>query len=151
MTRKNQLSLYLNDRLLALVRQYGRPGETPEGQVRDLLEILGQIVEDDATRLSLAEARALADVVNGWWAEAGDLRYLWAEVADAVQLDGLARRWGVDGDALVARLRALPRASQIAVALKLRAAWRRADGDEPATSIDEALRAVGLVADDEAR
>jgi hypothetical protein len=66
---------------------------------------------------------------------------LWAEIADALD-DGLAAKWGVDGEALVAKLRALSAGQSLAVMDAIERAWRHPDRGE---DFGAALRAVGLV------
>lgn len=90
--------------------------------------------------LSEAEAGLVADALNGILLEPHTMRLLWANVADAIRLQGLDRKWGVDGEALVEKLRALT-PGQI---------WALADAAErfwvaPAAPTAERLRQVGLV------
>ena len=53
-----------------------------------------------------SELLLLADVCNGVIFQAWSVPHLVAEIEDSLQ-DGYARKWGVDGPALVARLQAL--------------------------------------------
>lgn len=92
-----------------------------------------------AVDLAPGEAALICDAANGTLWEPHTLRLLWAEVADAL-VDGLAAKRGVDGPALVARLRALTPTQAAAVADAAERYWL-APGDD----LDATLRAVGLV------
>jgi hypothetical protein len=93
-----------------------------------------------SVRLEEAEALLLADVLNGTLVDAHSYRLLWAEVEDACRQDGADRRWGVDGLALAARLRAMAPCELMAIADAVERAWLRAEPD-----MRDRLRAVGLV------
>lgn len=94
-----------------------------------------------AVQLTEAEALLIADAGNGTAWDAQSARLLWAEIADALD-DGLAAKWGVDGEALVAKLRALSAGQSLAVVDAIERAWRHPDAGE---DWGAALRAVGLV------
>lgn len=70
-----------------------------------------------ALELSESEAMLIVDALNGTIAEpaAAQRTMLWAGVADAIALDGLAEKWVVDGDALTTKLRGLSLAGSLAV------------------------------------
>ena len=84
------------------------------------------------------EASLIVDACNGWLIEPHTAPLLWAEVDDAIRMDGLAEKWGVDGASLVARLRALTPFESLAVA-DAAERFRLAPND------DGQLRRVGLV------
>ena len=84
------------------------------------------------------EASLLMDACNGWHIEPHTAPLLWAQIADSLA-DGLAEKWGVDGPALVARLRALSYAQALAICDAVEVAWRSG------LPTGEALRRVGLV------
>lgn len=87
--------------------------------------------------LSLAEASLCCDALNGLLADSLSAPLAWANVEDAVEHDGLAEKWEVDGPALVARLRT-PGAS-VAVVDAVEQFWANPEGGEAA------LRRVGLI------
>lgn len=89
--------------------------------------------------LTAAEALLLADALNGTLWEPHTMRLLWANVDDAIRLDGLADKWQVIGAALVAKLRALTSGQTIALVDAIERAWQ-ADGD-----MRERLVKVGLL------
>lgn len=91
-----------------------------------------------AATLTRGEKLALCDVSNGTLWDSLSAGYLWAEVADAdpAQL----AQWGVDQDALVAKLRALTPTQSLALVDALERWWLLPE----VTDHDESLRAVGL-------
>lgn len=88
-----------------------------------------------------AEASLLADAMNGLMLEPHSAHLLWANIDDAVR-EGLAEKWGVDGSALVARLRALTPFEALAVHEALEVAWH---DPRHRDDLGAVLRAVGLV------
>lgn len=90
------------------------------------------------------EALLMADALNGTLIEPHTARLVWAEIDDAVRLDGLAVKWGVDGPALIRRLRDdLTPFERLSVCDAVERAWRVTEQD--AIDMGEALRRVGLV------
>ena len=57
--------------------------------------------------LSVEEACLIVDALNGSLYDAKTARLLPATIRDAIQLDGLDRKWDVDGEALVEKLSGL--------------------------------------------
>ncbi len=92
-------------------------------------------------RLTEDEAFAICDVLSGTWVDATTAHLLWTEVDDA-QEDGLAERWSIDAPALVARLRALGPAAQLAICDGVER-WRILAADTQ--DVGMALATVGLV------
>jgi hypothetical protein len=94
-----------------------------------------------SVQFSEAEALLLADATNGISFSADTARLLWAEVADAIALNKLDEKWGVGGDALVAKLRGFCPGQALAVADALERAWLKG------TDMTDALREVKLIRD----
>jgi hypothetical protein len=118
------------------------PGRSP-GVVakRDLLRYYLLLeIGLDGLGLTEAEACLICDALNGTWLEDPTIRLSWAEVADACRLDHLDEKWAVDGDALVAKLRALSLLQQYALADAVERFWQT-----PELPTDEGLRRVGLL------
>jgi hypothetical protein len=94
--------------------------------------------------LTQAEASLIVDAMNGTLSEAHTYSLLWANVADAIHYDGLAEKWGIDGPALVAKLRALSPGAAMAVVDAAERYFVLASriGSE---DLAETLRAVGLL------
>jgi hypothetical protein len=91
--------------------------------------------------LSEREALLICDALNGTLVEPHTAQLLWAQIDDAIRLDGLADKWEVDGPALVARLRTLSYCQALAVTDAVERWWAAGPRGDRA----EALRAVGLV------
>lgn len=98
-----------------------------------------------APTLTAGEAAMIVDALNGLITEPHTASLLWASVADAIESDGLARKWDVDGAALVERLRRLAPFEALAVADAAERYWNRVAAGVDETN-DERLRAVGLLA-----
>lgn len=92
---------------------------------------------------TVAEASLICDALNGSLLQPASAPLLWAEISDALD-DGLAEKWGVDGPALVARLRLLTPFQALAVEDAVER-WWRSTRDEPDLSHEERHRRVGLV------
>ncbi len=121
-----------------------RTGTISEGLVaRRDLERYYALLDHELARVELSEAEAslICDALNGTLMDPHSYRLLWAEVADAVRLDGLDAKWGVDGDALVERLRALSPGAMMAVVDAVERFWLSPN------PLGENLRRVGLVRD----
>lgn len=95
-------------------------------------------------KFTKAEAALIMDALNGIMLDQYTFRLLWAEVADAIRMDNLDRKWNVDGESLVERLRSLHPAEMMALLDAVERAWNMI-GYGGQMSLDEALRAVGLI------
>lgn len=91
-----------------------------------------------SVNLSHAEALALCDVLNGTFMDETTARLLWAEVEDACRMEGLADKWGIDGPALVAKLKAMSLVQCMAIIDAATRAWLMASQGE--MEMDEAVR-----------
>jgi len=114
---------------------------------------LGSVAERDLRRyhallahelervdLSRPEALLIIDALNGSRLDEASYRLLWAEVDDAVRLDGLGAKWGVAGPPLVEKLRALTPGQAMALLDATERFFATDDGSPP----DERLASVGL-------
>lgn len=88
-------------------------------------------------RLSLAEASLIVDALNGVMMDANSAVLLWAEIADAVQLDGLDKKWTVDGTALVDKLRGLSNIQALAIIDAAERFWARHEQWDLETGVRE--------------
>ena len=122
----------------------GPRGELSPG-ARQLLERYFALIERELREVALSEAEAalVADALNGTLIEPHTATLMWAEVAEAIRLDALDRKWDVDGEALVAKLRGMCPGKLFAIAHAVEAFWRNHSGENPS----DALRTVGLVRD----
>lgn len=90
---------------------------------------------------SEAEASAICDALNGTILEPSSIPLLRGGIEDAVEGDDLATKWGIDGGALVSKLRELPLGALYALADAVERFWL-----DP-NPLPEALRRVGLIRD----
>jgi hypothetical protein len=130
-----------------LAARAGAPGERPGLVAKRDLGRYYALIREELRRLSppltQAEASLICDACNGTWM--GDEyspgpMILWAEVADACRLNELDAKWGVDGDALVARLQRMTPGQLMAIADAVERFWL-----EPDLDTEEGLRRVGLM------
>ncbi len=136
----------LQEEALAARIRPGVPADDLPGQysmvARRDLERYYALLERELAQLHLSEGEALllCDAGNGLLSEPQTMQLLWAQVDDAIRLEGLDRKWDVDGPALVAQLRALTPGQAFAVTDAIERFWTSADADSRDT-----VRAVGLV------
>jgi hypothetical protein len=90
-------------------------------RAEDIREALRVLLLSRPQGLTEAEERAVMDATLSWSITPETAQYLWAEVEDAIRLEGLDRKWGVDGQALVEKLRGLCPAEAWALIQDLRA------------------------------
>lgn len=95
-------------------------------------------------RFTDSEASLICEALSGpLWEEPSTVMHLWAMVSDAIQIDHLASKWGVeDPDGLIDRLRTASPGELMAIADAVERFWKLSDMETGA-----ALRAVGLVRD----
>jgi hypothetical protein len=122
-----------------------RSGERSLGltAARDL-ERYFALLRDTLPTVPLAENEAMlvCDALNGIIIDPHTYKLtyklIWAQVDDAIHIDRLDRKWDVDGQALVSKLRGLTAAQCLALADAVERFWL--DPNAP-----DALRRVGLV------
>lgn len=134
-----KVSITLRDSALTEVDKRGERGEANRSGVisRDLeryyaaLACARQSLRD---KLNEAEMSAILDNLNGvWMAEPVSIRLIYANVADGIELEGLDKKWKIDGAAMVEKLKALSFAESCALADAAERWWNRvAQGEEMA-------------------
>ncbi len=97
--------------------------------------------------LSEQEACLIVDACNGLLVEPHTVGLLWAQIDDAIRLDGLDRKWGVDGPALVEKIRRWTYAENLAVQDAAERAWNMVSAGTAPEDCGEWMRTVGLVRD----
>jgi hypothetical protein len=145
--RYPRVAFRLGPRLEA-VRSRSRPGEPLSSVAQRDLERYYSALSAELARLDFTEAEAslIVDAGNGILVEPHTAHLLWASVSDAIRLNGLDRKWDVDGAGLVERLRGLSYTQALAVSDAVERAWLDTAGD-----MRDTLRRVGLVRDAPAR
>lgn len=108
--------IYLTDSAETVL---GNPASL-SGRLNSIVTRYGRIISAECPALSENEWMLICDMLNGTGLDADHretdpARYLWADIAEAGKLDGLANKWGVDTDAMSARVRAMRPSEQIAI------------------------------------
>ena len=107
---------YRAQHLQPAIAERTAPKVTLSSTAKRDLERYYTVMTDELARLRLTESEwALVREACGATTTVTTYRHLWAAVSDALQDGALARKWGVAGDALVARLRALGPGAAMAV------------------------------------
>ena len=114
-------TIYLTDRAEAVLAG----GDSLSGSINRLADRYYEIMRRSRIDLTPAELDAVRDALNGWLAEpaatiAGGPAL---EIEDALP-DGLTDKWSIDGPALVAKMRALTYAQEVALVDAVEQYWR---------------------------
>lgn len=137
-----QINLRAGVALDALLRARAGPCRSLTEVARRDLERYYTLAADELRRLTLSEDEALllCAACRDTAFAPQSLPLLWAIVTDAIRLEGLDRAFGVDGDALLARLRALSPLQTAAVVDAIERFWLT-----PSQDSGRLVREVGLV------
>ncbi len=87
-------------------------------------------------KLTLPEAWFIVDMLNGSMMDANTAGLLWAEAEDAIALDGLDKKWKIDGKAFVEKLKKLSDAQALALVDAAERFWQANTG----TADDEDIK-----------
>jgi hypothetical protein len=114
--------------------------ETRADAIRRMVERYEWVTEADRPKLSVGEWKLICDALNGTrFHSAEHLRMIWGEVADAIKLDALDKKWDVSGAALTKRLRELSAGQLVATIDAVEQFWIEiARGDQGAKVPGEA-------------
>lgn len=85
--------------------------------------------------LTAGEACLICDVLNGVLMDATSASMLWAEVEDGIRMDDLDQKWGVDGPALVEKLRSLDRLTCLALVDAAERFWAASPQEDPRQAV----------------
>ena len=88
-------------------------------------------------KLTLPECWFLVDMLNGSSMDANTAGLLWASAEDACALDGLDKKWQVDGKALVKKLKALSHVQALALVDAAERFWQ---ANSAGTADDEGIK-----------
>lgn len=94
------------------------------------------------TNLAVDEACLIVDALNGNLMDANAARLLWASIEDAVKLDGLDKKWSVNGPELIQKLQRLNELQCMAI---VDAAERFWEGPYRDADVREAVKQVFYV------
>jgi hypothetical protein len=108
------------------------------------------LLEDAVRRLGLTkqEASLIADALNGWWVNAEPPSLiragLYMTVLDAIELNQLDKKWGVNGSEILEKLKALSELEAIALVDAIQRFWYEPDSSD-ISDVSEKLKKVGLI------
>jgi hypothetical protein len=133
-----RMSIYAGPPLLAALAGF----ENRSGRLNDVAErYLAIIAEELKTpRFRLGEWCAIMDVLNGSQIDVGgrpDSQWCWVSMAESPEMD---TKWGIDHEALAARMRSLPLAARAAIHEAAGRFYR-----EPERETEVVLKAIGIV------
>ncbi|HCZ49108.1 MAG TPA: hypothetical protein DCZ11_08895 [Gammaproteobacteria bacterium] len=137
MADDNRITIYAGPPLQQVLA--GNEGRS--ARLNTVAERYLDVVRRDCPGLTEAEWCAICDALNGYWMEGCEnigVRTAWAEIADADRLNGLGEKWGVDAQALAARMRDMTAGAQVALAEVVERFWQR-----PELPAAEALAQAG--------
>ena len=119
-------------------------GESAAGVIKRDLARYYRVLQEELASLDFTEGEAslVCDACNGLFFDdaTSTHRFIWAEVADAIQLQHLDKKWTVAGDRLVKKLRDMTSGQAMAVADAIQRFWA-----EPQRDTRELLLEVGLL------
>ena len=142
MPEENVIQFRAADRLMAWLEEHADNGQSVHMAAREAVECYAIVLEQELRRLDLTEPEAslIVDALNGCMTEPHTVGLVWANVADAVSLDHLDRKWDVDGPALVQKVRSMTPCQAAALADAVARFWK-----DTSMPTGERLRQVGLV------
>lgn len=144
---ENLIQFRAGDTLLPEI-QARDEGHGPGPTARRDLERYYYMIRSSTPTFSEAEARLLVDALSGIITEPHTAHLLWAVVDDAIRLGRLDEKWGVDGWALVQRLRNdLTPFEALAIADAVERVWSLM-ADAKSTPIMDVIIRVGLIQDE---
>jgi len=133
-----KLSITLRESVLKEVDSRGERGEANRSGVisRDLdryYESLKRVRAELRKKLSDAEMSAILDNLDGvWMAEPVSINLLYANVEDGIELEGLDKKWKIDGPALIEKLRSMSFIELCAITDAAEKWWTRvSNGEQP--------------------
>jgi len=133
-----KLSITMQDSVLAAVDARGDRGEANRSGVisRDLNRYYTALTYSRAKLrdlLSESELSLILDVTNRtWFSEPFTIQALWAEVSDGISLEGMDKKWKVDGKSLVEKVKNLDFITLLALADACERWWNRVSrGEQP--------------------
>lgn len=140
-----KISIYLGAPLERLLAERQSDVQQPTTVVNAVADRYLQVVRRSLPALTSNEWMLVFDALNGLitWDSADRLAAIYANISDVIRVDGLDRKWSVDGPALVQKLRALSYGETIALVDVAERFWARF-GNQP-VEIAGALQQLGVM------
>lgn len=142
--RKLRYSIYVSPPLQRLVEDRTDDNHPPTTVVNVAADRYLALIQQHQPQLTAAEWMLIFDAQNGVIQDdsAETLTLLWAGIEDAIQMEGLAEKWAVDGQALINKIKALDYAGTVVVADAAERFWRHFS--HRAIAPEEALATLGI-------
>jgi hypothetical protein len=139
----NQIQFRASEQMIAALQERSEVGKSPSLVAEEMIEAYLYLLQVSLPKFTENEAMLIVDAMNGVLLDYHTASLLWANIDDAIRLDGLAEKWQVDGPTLVARVRSMTPFEQWAIYDAVRRAWNsetyRID------NMEERVHKVGLV------
>lgn len=135
--RGEKLSVYVGEELALVLAGFD---DNRSARINQVCGRYRAILRDAVPTLAYGEWMLCCDALNGIDLADSAVGFVWAEIHDAIDLDGLDTKWKVDGAALVAVIRALPLAGRWALLDVVDAFW---DQSANISDAEVLLRFVG--------
>jgi len=118
-------SIYLTDATEVIIGEV----ESLSGRINNIVRRYGAITAAECPEMAESEWSLICDLLNATvidtdHRDTDPARFLWADIAEAGRLDGLAEKWSVDTDALSQRVRTMRLPEQIAILEVVAKFWR---------------------------
>lgn len=135
-------TIYLND---AAEKIIGTVDDSLSGRINSIIVRYGAIMAKECPELATNEWMMICDILNGTILEADSrdadpARFLWADIAESGQLDGMAAKWEIDTDALSQKVRNMAYSQQVAIVEVICRFWK---GHSNNDSYAEVLKDAG--------
>ncbi|BER92704.1 hypothetical protein [Atrimonas thermophila] len=102
----NKLQVYIDKEMQDF---FSKRNYAPAGRIaREMLKVMAISMQEELKKLNLTlpETKLILDALNGLLiTDPAQIKYLWAEIEDTIKLDDLDKKWGVNGEELVSKLR----------------------------------------------
>jgi len=109
-------TIYLSDQVEQVL---GNP-DSLSGRISSIVLRYGEIMRLECPELSVNEWMMICDILNGTILDcdnrdADPARFLWADIAESGQLDGMAAKWEIDTESLSQRVRDMSHSQRCAI------------------------------------
>ncbi|MFP4615580.1 MAG: hypothetical protein ACLFRB_06860 [Thiohalorhabdus sp.] len=120
-------SVYIGDELETALEERHGASDSVSGLINKMVDRYREVCRREAPPLTPQAWCLLFDVLNGVWLQPASMgvRGIPMEVEDGIAMNGLAEKWGVDGEALKTRLAEADFAELTAIADAAERFWAR--------------------------
>lgn len=121
-------TVYLTDdseKIIGPIRK--EMGDSRSGRLNSIVSRYGRITDSEAPALTVSEWSLLCDMLNGTVIDENTGDYLWADIAEAGRLDGLADKWKIDTAEFSERVRDMSPAARYYILDVVSKFWKGID------------------------